>query len=111
MKPFPASTLFGEVLVKPVFSMTACSLPLLSIAPPAYAPETIGLGLVTVDIATSTLRLETRSGCQRVFVAPAVAIRAAHGRALALDHMQPVGAVANPGVSDPARSNTTRRER
>lgn len=99
-------------MVRTVFSMTACSLPMLSIAPSEYASETIGSGLVTgVHIATSTLSPETRSGCQQFFVAPAVAIRDAQGRALALGHIHPVGAVAYPGVSDPARSTTIRRER
>ena len=92
--------------------MTAFSLLMLSIAPGAYAQETTGVGLVTgVDIATSTLTLETRSGCQRVFVAPTVPIRDAHDRGLALGDIDPGGAVAYQGVSDPARSRTIRRER
>lgn len=91
--------------------MTAFSILMLSIAPGAYPQEPIGVGLVTgVDIATSTLTLDTRSGSQRVFVAPAVAICDTHGRALALGDINPGDAVAYQGVSGPATSLRVARQ-
>ena len=78
----------------------------------AYAQETVGIGLVTgVEIATSTLTLDTRSGGQRVFVAPTGPIRDAHDRTLALGDIDPGGAVAYQGVRDSATSRTIRRKR
>jgi hypothetical protein len=77
----------------------------------AYTQETTGVGLVTgVDTAGSTLTLETRSGAQRVVVAPTVAVRDAHGRALALGDINPGDAVAYEGVNGPAASLRVARQ-
>ena len=85
--------------------MTVFSGFMLSIATSACAQESIEAGLVTgVDVATSTLTLETRSGSQDVVVAPTAAIRDDHGRAMALHDISPGDAVAYQGVSGPATS-------
>src|SRR3989442_15951300 len=87
-------------MMRTVLFLMAFSVLMLSIAPVARAQESIGVGLVTgVDVATSTLTLETRSGSQRVLVAPTAAIRDAHDRALALRDINPGDAVAYQGVS------------
>jgi len=91
--------------MRTVLFLMASSVLLLSIAPGAYAQESIGVGLVTgVDVATSTVTLETRSGSQRVFVAPTAAIRDDHDRALALRDINPGDAVAYQRDSGPATS-------
>ena len=88
-----------------VLFLMAFSGLVLSIAPYAHAQKSTGVGLVTgVDVATSTLTLETRSGSQRVFVAPTAAIRDAHDRALALSDINPGDAVAYQGAFGPATS-------
>ncbi len=91
--------------MRTVLVLIAFSVLMLSIAPGAYAQESVGVGLVTgVDVATSTLTLETRSGSQRVYVAPTAAIRDDHDRALALRDINPGDAVAYQGDSGPATS-------
>jgi len=91
--------------MRTVLVLIAFSVLMLSIAPGAYAQESVGVGLVTgVDVATSTLTLETRSGSQRVYVAPTAAIRDDHDRALALCDINPGDAVAYQGDSGPATS-------
>jgi hypothetical protein len=66
----------------------------------ASAHEVAGMGLVTaVDTGTNTLVLETRSGVQRVHVAPAATIRADHDDALAFSEIRPGDAVAYEGAS------------
>jgi len=92
-------------MTRTVLILIAFSVLMLSIAPSTYAQQRIGVGLVTaVDVATSTLTLETRRGPQRVFVAPTAAIRDDHDRALALHDINPGDAVAYQGVSGPATS-------
>lgn len=62
--------------------------------PRAGAHVSAGTGLVrTVDAGTNTLVLETRSGAQRVHVAPAATIRDDHDEALALGEIRPGDAV------------------
>jgi hypothetical protein len=62
--------------------------------PRAGAHVSAGTGLVrTVDAGTNTLVLETRSGAQRVHVAPAATIRDDHENALALGEIRPGDAV------------------
>ncbi len=80
---------------------------ILAVAPCAYA----GVGLVArVDVATSTLTLETQSGTRRVVVAPTATIRDDHDRALALGDINPGDAVAYQGDSDPATSLSVARQ-
>jgi hypothetical protein len=68
---------------------------MLSIPVGGYAEESGGVGLVTgVDVATSTLTLETRSGPQRIVVASTATIDDDHGQALALRDIYPGDAVA-----------------
>ena len=87
-------------MMRTALVLIAFSALMLLIAPGAYAQERIGVGLVTaVDVATSTLTLETRSGSQRVSVAPNAAIRDDHDRALALGDINPGDAVAYQGDS------------
>jgi hypothetical protein len=62
--------------------------------PGARAHVSAGTGLVrAVDAGTNTLLLETRSGAQRVHVAPAATIRDDHDDALALGAIRPGDAV------------------
>ena len=76
---------------------------MLSTAAEGYAEGNIGGGLVRgVDVATSTLTLETRSGSQQVAVAPTAAIRDDHDRALALRDINPGDAVVYQGGYGPA---------
>jgi len=111
MQTLAASTLFGRFIVRTGLLTTALSILMLSIAPGAYAQDSSGVGLVTgVDIATSTLTIETRSGSQHVVVAPTVAIRDAHGRALALGDISPGDAIAYQGVPGPATSLRVARQ-
>src|SRR6267142_5234466 len=77
------------------------ALPGVSIRSAAAADEprdsahlSAGTGLVrTVDAGTNTLVLETRSGAQRVHVAPAATIRDDHENALVLGEIRPGDAV------------------
>ena len=63
--------------------------------PRASAHVSAGTGLVrAVDAGTNTLVLETRSGTQRVHVAPAATIRDDHEDTLALGEIAPGDAVA-----------------
>lgn len=63
--------------------------------PRASAHVSAGTGLVrAVDPGTNTLVLETRSGAQRVHVAPAATIRDDHDDALALGEIRPGDAIA-----------------
>ena len=63
--------------------------------PRASAHAGAGKGLVrAIDAGTNTLVVETRSGTQRVHVAPAATIRDDHDDALALDEIKPGDAVA-----------------
>ena len=63
--------------------------------PQASAHVSAGTGLVTaVDADTNTLVLETRSGTQRIHVAPAATIRDDHDDPLALGAIAPGDAVA-----------------
>jgi hypothetical protein len=63
--------------------------------PRASAHVSAGTGLVrAVDADTNTLVLETRSGTQRIHVAPAATIRDDHDDALALGEIAPGDAVA-----------------
>src|SRR5438128_4267897 len=63
--------------------------------PRASAHVSAGTGLVrAVDAGTNTLVLETRSGAQRVHVAPAATIRDDHDDALALGEIRPGDAIA-----------------
>lgn len=63
--------------------------------PQASAPVNAGTGLVrAVDADTNTLVLETRSGTQRIHVAPAATIRDDHADTLALAEIAPGDAVA-----------------
>ena len=74
--------------------IVACSVFMLSIASSGYAQASVGVGLVTaVDVVTRTLTLETRSGSQRVTVAPTAAIDDDHGRALAFRDINPGDAI------------------
>ena len=71
--------------------------------PRASAHESAGMGLVrAVDAGTITLALETRSGAQRVHVAPAAAIRDDHDDALALGEIKPGDAVTYEGTAGAA---------
>jgi hypothetical protein len=71
--------------------------------PRAAAYVSAGTGLVrAVDAGTNTLMLETRSGVQRVHVAPAAAIRDDHDDALALGEIKPGDAVAYEGTAGDA---------
>jgi hypothetical protein len=64
-------------------------------SPQAFAHVNGGTGLVkAVDAGTNTLALETRSGTQRVHVAPAATIRDDHDDTLALGEIAPGDAVA-----------------
>lgn len=61
----------------------------------ASAPVSAGAGLVrAVDADTNTLVLETRSGTQRIHVAPAATIRDDHADTLTLGEIAPGDAVA-----------------
>jgi hypothetical protein len=92
-------------MMRTVLFLMAFSALMLSIAPDASAQENIGVGMVTgVDVATSTLTLETPSGSQRVLVAPTAVIRDDHDRALALRDINPGDAVTYQGDSGPATS-------
>ena len=63
--------------------------------PRASAHVSAGTGLVrAVDAGTDTLVLETRSGAQRVHVAPAATIRDDHDDVLALGEIRPGDAIA-----------------
>jgi len=63
--------------------------------PQASAHVSAGTGLVrAVDADTNTLVLETRSGTQRIHVAPAATIRDDHDDPLALGAIAPGDAVA-----------------
>jgi len=63
--------------------------------PQASAHGSTGRGLVrTVDADTNTLVLETRSGTQRIHVAPAATIRDDHADTLTLGEIAPGDAVA-----------------
>jgi hypothetical protein len=63
--------------------------------PQASAHVSAGTGLVTaVDADTNTLVLETRSGTQRIHVAPAATIRDDHADTLTLGEIAPGDAVA-----------------
>jgi hypothetical protein len=63
--------------------------------PRASAHVSAGTGLVrAVDAGTNTLVLETRSGAQRVHVAPAASIRDDHDDALAVGEIRPGDAIA-----------------
>lgn len=63
--------------------------------PQASAHVSAGTGLVTaVDADTNTLVLETRSGTQRIHVAPAARIRDDHADTLTLGEIAPGDAVA-----------------
>jgi hypothetical protein len=63
--------------------------------PRASAHVNAGTGLVgAVDAGTNTLVLETRSGAQRVHVAPGATIRDDHDDALALGEIRPGDAIA-----------------
>ena len=63
--------------------------------PQASAHVSAGTGLVrAVDADTNTLVLETRSGTQRIHVAPAATIRDDHDDPLALGAIEPGDAVA-----------------
>ena len=71
--------------------------------PRASAHESAGMGLVrAVDAGTITLALETRSGAQRVHVAPAATIRDDHDDALALGEIKPGDAVTYKGTAGAA---------
>jgi hypothetical protein len=77
------------------------ALPGVSVRPAAAADEprasahvSAGTGLVrAVDAGTNTLVLETRSGAQRVHVAPGATIRDDHDHTLALGEIRPGDAV------------------
>jgi len=63
--------------------------------PQTSAPVSAGTGLVrAVDADTNTLVLETRSGTQRIHVAPAATIRDDHAGTLTLGEIAPGDAVA-----------------
>jgi hypothetical protein len=63
--------------------------------PQASAHVSAGTGLVrAVDADTNTLVLETRSGTQRIHVAPAATIRDDHAAPLTLGEIEPGDAVA-----------------
>ena len=63
--------------------------------PRASAHVSAGTGLVrAADAGTDTLVLETRSGAQRVHVAPAATIRDDHDDVLALGEIRPGDAIA-----------------
>ena len=71
--------------------------------PQAPAHVNAGTGLVrAVDAGTNTLVLETRSGTQRVHVAPAATIRDDHDDTLALGEIAPGDAVAYEVTADAA---------
>jgi len=62
--------------------------------PRASAHVSAGMGLVrAVDAGTNTLVIETRSGAQRVHVAPAATIRDDDDDALALGEIRPGDAI------------------
>lgn len=85
--------------------MIALSGLIVSIAACAFAQESSGVGMVTdVDVATSTVTLETRSGTDRVLVAPNAAIRDDHDQTLALRGIYPGDAVVYQGDSYAATS-------
>jgi len=63
--------------------------------PQASAHVSAGTGLVrAVDADTNTLVLDTRSGTERIHVAPAATIRDDHDDTLALGEIEPGDAVA-----------------
>ena len=71
--------------------------------PRASAHVSAGTGLVrAVDVGTNTLVLETRSGTQRVHVAPVATIRDDHDDTLSLDEIAPGDAVAYEGTAGAA---------
>ncbi len=71
--------------------------------PRAAAHVSAGTGLVrAIDAGTNTLVLETRSGAQRVHVAPAATIRDDHDSPLALGEIRPGDAVAYEGADSAA---------
>ena len=73
------------------------ALPSVSVRSAAAAdkPQASGTGLVrAVDAGTSILVLETRSGTQRLHVAPAATIRDDHDDVLALGEIRPGDAIA-----------------
>src|SRR5438552_18803773 len=98
-------------MMRAVLFVTVFSILMLSMSSGAYAQGSIGVGLVSgVDIAASTLRLETRNGPQRVVVAPTGGIRDDHGRALGLGDINLGDAVSYEGVSGLATSLRVARQ-
>lgn len=94
------------VLALLVGAGVALALPGVSVRSAAAADEpraSAHVGLVrAVDAGTNTLALETRSGAQRVHVAPAATIRDDHDDALALGEITPGDAIAYEGAAGDA---------